>query len=67
MRHERPVAVIVAHEDFERMKKAAAGAHRSFRAVLEWRNKYAGDLENLDVAGALSGTRAQRSARGVKW
>ncbi len=66
VRHAKPVAVIVAHDEFERMKREA-GVTSSFARVLEWRKKYAKDLDALDVEGALSGTRDQRPGRRVKW
>ncbi|HVH45469.1 MAG TPA: type II toxin-antitoxin system Phd/YefM family antitoxin [Labilithrix sp.] len=65
MRHEKPVAVIVAHDEFERLKRSSR-SKRSFSAVLEWREKHSKDLEVLDVAGVLAGTRERKHGRPVK-
>lgn len=67
MRHERPVAVIVAHDEFERLKRSSRARKRTFAAVVAWREKHAKELSELDVTGVLAGTRDQKAGRPIKW
>lgn len=67
LRHDRPVAVIMAHDEFERLRRSGKSRKSTFEAVMKWREKHKKDLEKLDVAGALAGTRDQTQGRPVKW
>lgn len=69
-RRNEPVAVIVAHHEFERMRRAREDTAGTWQRVMEWRRKYSSSLDEMDVAGALRGgsrRRAERPARRVKW
>ena len=67
LRHDRPVAVIMAHDDFVRLQRSRKSRKSTFHAVMTWREKHKQDLEKLDVAGALAETRDQAHGRPVKW
>lgn len=66
LRRDKPVAVILAHDEFQRLRSARS-ERATFDAIMRWREKYADQLEELDLAGAFDGTRDQRPPRAVKW
>jgi antitoxin (DNA-binding transcriptional repressor) of toxin-antitoxin stability system len=66
-RRDKPVAVIVAHHEFERMRLASQKRPRTWTALLKWREKYREALGTLDLASILEDTRDQKAARPVKW
>lgn len=53
LRHHEPVAVIVAHDDFQRLRRSRVAAGGTWTAIAEWRRKYAGVLSEGDFDRAL--------------
>ncbi|WP_394837784.1 type II toxin-antitoxin system Phd/YefM family antitoxin [Pendulispora rubella] len=67
LRHDKPVAVLVAHDEYERLRRSRGPGNGTWDAIMRWREKHKDEMEELDLAGALEGTRGERPARAVKW
>jgi prevent-host-death family protein len=67
LRRDLPVAVLVAHDEYQRLRRARGSRSGRWAAIAEWRRKHANALEELDLAGAIERGRDQKPARRVKW
>jgi len=67
VRYDEPVAVIVAHDDFQRLRRGPRAPRGTWAAIAKWRRDHADILGELELGRHLKRSRDQKPPRGVDW